>query len=295
VGGSGPLKVSWAHSLEEMPRRLTRRRGLSGPRHRRLRATASDRRSVFKEAMPNMPGTRLGGKTQADAGHQLVPPYPDLPRPDEHDHAATRAGAGDAGAEHGAGSGIDRADHASQGRLGPVLLTIAGRNRQQLDFRLFCVTRDFLAYAVARPGRPSRLDPFGARAGWVIDALTAASRARVHDADGEDCLGELTDAVRLAEERWQQVRREMRLEATVRADLRPSPVLGTRMPRRTARRQARLYNERHPGRVRLVATPSGVPTPATATTSRSDGKTQQGGVAAQPVAEASCRQPTHRA
>jgi hypothetical protein len=231
--------------------------------------------------------TKPGSQSLTPAGSRIAPPYPDLPVPiTTTSQAEDRGHAGHVGAPAGT-------SQVSSGRIGPILLTIAGRNRQQLDFRLLYLVKDFVSYAVDRPGRPARLEPYGEQATWVMDALIAATHARVNVADHDERLHELTDAVRLAEERWQKVRSDIRREVAVRTDLRPSPVLDRRMPRRTARRQARLYNERHPSRARLVATPSGVPASTTATPCR-DGQTQQGGIAAQRVAAAS-RLPSQRA
>ncbi|OHV33003.1 hypothetical protein BCD49_28195 [Pseudofrankia sp. EUN1h] len=239
----------------------------------------------------------------------LVPPYPDLLLgPDRSDRAddADRAGDGsrarveridpDAGEPHRASYS---APQPASGRLGPMFLTLAGRNREQLDFRLSCVARAFLAHTVARPGQPARLDPFGPRADWVMEALIAASRARVEDEEGKGRLAELTDAVRLAEDRWLTVRDELRRGATVRVDLRPSPLVESRLSRRAAHRQARLYHERHPGPSSVVAASASLATRRDVPPAR-DATARQGGIAPQRGKEQrgeemSCRQPSHRA
>jgi len=191
-----------------------------------------------------MPKTRPPEESQAIPGLGLVPPYPDLPI------GPGRPGQVRDGAQVRHAGGPDGAGHTASGRLGPLLLTFTGRNRQQLDYRLRYITGDFLAHAVSRPGRRARLDPFGPQASWVIEALVAASLARVKDEDEgrKDSLAELTDAVRLAEDRWLTVRRDLHRGTIVQADLRPTPPGGGPSIGRTADRQPRVYHERVPGR-----------------------------------------------
>ena len=166
-----------------------------------------------------MPRTRTTEESRATAGLGLLPPYPDLAsapgRPGQfRDGPQVR----DAGAFYDAG-------HHASGRLGPLFLTLTGRNRQQLDFRLHYMVENFLDFAVSKPGRPARLDPLGSEASWIIEALVAASLARVRDEDEgrKESHAEFLGAVRMAEDRWLAVRRDLHRGAVLPPAPRPAP------------------------------------------------------------------------
>jgi len=101
--------------------------------------------------------------------------------------------------------------------------TLTGTNREQLAFRLYWVAREYARYTVTKPGRLARLNLSSDEARSMAGALDDAMRILV-DQDPTLSRPALAEAVRRAENRWEQVRADLRRSGTTWPDLRPASV-----------------------------------------------------------------------
>jgi len=176
----------------------------------------------------------------ADLDFELSLPYPDLTVGDGTSDE-TSAGGGDGGSilqrttETGASSSRKPAEGNRLHRW-PALARIVGMSHEQLDFRLSCVARDYLALCTVKSGRPAQFHAGSPDVRLIEDSLLAAAELLVRPRESVS-EADLAIAVRLAEHRWRTVRRT----ATMRAGLRPAPP--GRPGRR--RRRPRLPSARH--------------------------------------------------